>query len=127
MPMFKCGCVVLLLISASACSGSGSTALTAPSPTVTSVTLRSQFEPRLVNINAFVGAEDQLTVVENLSNSTNRVVTPDQVAWSSSNPTVATVSPAGLVTVKGPGSVTIYAVYQGVTVSIDFSLEPYVG
>jgi hypothetical protein len=124
--MFKHGCVALLLISASACGGRNSTTPTgpsAPSATVQTVTLTPQYYPPPSNgafLYAWVGATNQLTLVEGLSNSTTRVVPADQLVWTSSNASVATVSPAGLVTVKSFGSVTISTVYQGVTRSIDF-------
>jgi trimeric autotransporter adhesin len=56
----------------------------------------------------------QLTATARLSDSTSTDVTSLAV-WDSSNTSVATVSPSGLVRVAGDGEVDIRAAYQGAT------------
>ncbi|MCC5842062.1 MAG: Ig-like domain-containing protein [Opitutales bacterium] len=74
------------------------TALTSEPPTVavTGVTLD------LVSLSLETGATEQLTATVSPSDATD-----DTVTWSSSNPSVATVSSSGLVTAVGAGSATI--------------------
>ncbi len=47
------------------------------------------------------------------------------VTWSSSDETVATVDASGVMTIVGPGSVTINAQYQGVTGSLNVAIAPF--
>jgi hypothetical protein len=47
----------------------------------------------------------------------------EAVAWQSSNTTVATVSPPGLVTDVGTGTASISATFQGVTGSAVFTVS----
>jgi hypothetical protein len=108
MPMFKRGCVVLLVIAASACSSP-----TRPSTPSTISIFVTGTEPA-------VGQTSQLTAKAILSNGTQDVTT--QATWSSSNSAVATVTTGGLLTVLQPGTADITATYQGV--SGKFSLSP---
>jgi len=61
-----------------------------------------------------VGQTIQLTASERLTNSTTQDVT-STATWQSSNPAVATVSGAGLVTAVGLGSAIITATSQSVS------------
>jgi uncharacterized protein YjdB len=58
-----------------------------------------------------LGQTGQLTAVEAFSDHTTQVLTTG-VQWTTSNPSVATVSATGLVTATGNGLVTIGASYQ---------------
>lgn len=58
-----------------------------------------------------VGASVQLTATP--LNASGGVVASQTLTWQSSDPAVATVSAGGLVTVVGPGSVTITAAVRG--------------
>jgi uncharacterized protein YjdB len=49
-----------------------------------------------------------------MSNGTTEVVT-STATWTSSDPNVATVSPAGLVTAIAEGTVSIQATFQSIT------------
>jgi uncharacterized protein YjdB len=53
-------------------------------------------------------------------------VTPSSasIAWSSNNPTVATVSPQGIVTAKSPGSALISATAGSLSASYDLTVTP---
>jgi len=59
------------------------------------------------------GDTAQLTATAQYSDSTTQTVT-NQATWSSSNPSVATVSATGLLTALGNGAVDITATYQNV-------------
>jgi uncharacterized protein YjdB len=76
---------------------------TAPSATVTSLAVTG---PTLV-----AGATAQFTATVTMSDGTTSNVTTAS-AWQSSNPAVATVSAAGVVTALTDGQVTITATYQ---------------
>ncbi|MDF2774227.1 MAG: Ig domain protein group 2 domain protein [Geminicoccaceae bacterium] len=60
-----------------------------------------------------VGQTAQLTAV--LKDASGNTLTNRSIGWSSSNPTVATVSVTGVVTAVGGGSVTISATSEGQT------------
>ncbi len=88
-----------------ACSGRSSTSPT-PSPgTVTSVSVTGSAPS--------VGLTAQLTAMATLSDGATQSVT-SQAAWQSSNPGIATVTNAGLVTGVAPGDVDIIATYQSI-------------
>lgn len=58
-----------------------------------------------------IGMADTLTAT--LYDSVGRVLTGRPVAWTSSNPGVATVTPSGTVTARGSGAATITATSEG--------------
>ncbi len=60
------------------------------------------------------GSSAQLTATAVLSDGTTIDVT-SKATWTSSDPSVATVSAAGLITAVGPGTTTITCTYGGVT------------
>jgi uncharacterized protein YjdB len=104
--MLKRVFVFAFLIAAVACSGSSNTTPANPSPTVTSVSITGN--PSLNGGNL----TSQLVARATLSNGTLQDVST-QATWSSSNPGVATVSAAGLVTAVTVGTTNISAAYQG--------------
>jgi uncharacterized protein YjdB len=104
--MLKRVFVFAFLIAAVACSGSSSTTPANPSPTVTSVSITGN--PSLNGGNL----TSQLVARATLSNGTLQDVST-LATWSSSNPGVATVSAAGLVTAVTVGTTNISAAYQG--------------
>lgn len=67
----------------------------------------------LASPTVFVGATTQATATTR--DAANNVLTGRAIAWSSSNPSVATVSSAGVVTAQSPGSANIIAVSEGQT------------
>lgn len=89
MPMFKRGWALLLLMSLSACGGSTT------APTSFTITVTSP------DTNVLFGATEQMTA----SASDGRALTGG--TWSSDTPSVATVSPTGLVTPTGAGQATV--------------------
>jgi Bacterial Ig-like domain (group 2) len=60
-----------------------------------------------------VGASSQFTAIATLSNGATEDISTT-ATWSSSDTTVATVSPSGLVTSVGTGSAVISAAFSGV-------------
>lgn len=106
----------------SACGSSSSP--TAPTPpgsttpppsgaTVTSVAVTSP---------STSGASFQLTATAHMSDGSSRDIT-GSATWQSSNTQLASVSPAGLVTVHGTGDVDLKATYQGVSGSLHVSVS----
>jgi hypothetical protein len=98
----------------SACQGNKTAAsITAPNPatppTVKALTIIG------VPSRGAVGQTVQLAVSVALSGEDRKSVVPDDVTWRSTDTTVATVSPSGLLAVTGPGSADITAVFQGIT------------
>jgi hypothetical protein len=70
-----------------------------------------------------IGQAVKLTANARMSDGTTQDVSL-QATWSSSNPSVATVSSSGLVTPQGVGSSDITATYQGQTTRVTFSVSP---
>jgi len=68
------------------------------------------------------GATLQLTAIGTYSNLSTEDLS-SQVAWSSSNTSVATVGSTGLVTALTPGSTTIRATLSGVTGSVTLTVQ----
>jgi hypothetical protein len=66
------------------------------------------------NPSIHLGAAQGFTAVGNFSDSTTQTLT-NFVTWSSSSPTVAIISAAGLATSASTGSTTIGATLNGVT------------
>lgn len=79
---------------------------TGPSRTVTGVTIGG-------STSVSAGGTAQLTATAQYSNQTNEPVT-NQAAWTSSDPTVATISATGLLTALRTGSVDVAATFQNV-------------
>ena len=106
-----------LLVAVSACSGNDRSFPnpTAPSPPAApappSAPVAAVTQLRITGNTALtaVGETSQLTTTATFADGTDRDVTAEAI-WSSSDPTVATVS-AGLVTVRGFGATTIAARY----------------
>ena len=68
----------------------------------------------------FVGQTTQLTVT--LKDAAGNVLTGRTIGWTSSNTSLATVSPTGLVTAVSAGTPTITAVSEGKSGSISISI-----
>jgi hypothetical protein len=101
------GLAIVALMMIAACAGSGTaTTPNAPTPamSVSAVTVTS-----LVSSSTTF----QLSAVARMSDGTVRDVTASAV-WASSNPSLAIVSSAGLLTVVGSGEIEARATYQGV-------------
>jgi len=86
------------------CGGGKST--TAPTPVVTA----SSVVVTLAQDGVLVGRTLQASAIATMSDGTTRAVTS---GWQSDTPSVATVSPTGLVTGVGDGRATIYVIYEG--------------
>jgi uncharacterized protein YjdB len=65
-----------------------------------------------------------LQLAATLRDGTGNVLTGRTVNWSTSNPSVATVSPAGLVTGVALGQVSITAESEGVTSGVGVTVQP---
>jgi hypothetical protein len=104
------GLVVLLFLTA--CGGNGTTTSGDPtgpsSPTVTAVTVSGTLA--IANI----GQTSQLSATAHFAKGTTQNIT-SQATWTASDTTVAVVSPTGLVTSMGVGTVTVTATYQNVS------------
>jgi len=102
-------------------SGTGPTAPSAPSPTVTFLSLV------LSGGSAFTGISEtsQLVATARLSDNTERTVTTT-ATWQSSKTEVATVSSSGLVSTTGPGQARITATHESKSASVDVAV-PFLG
>jgi hypothetical protein len=72
-----------------------------------------------------VGKTSQLAATERLSDSSLVTIT-NQATWTSSNPSVFTISSSGLLTTTGIGAATISASYQSLTVTRTLTVQPLV-
>jgi hypothetical protein len=82
------------------------TTASSPAPAVSSISV-SGATPE-------VGQTAQFTATATLSDGTTQAIT-SEATWQSSNPSVITVSPSGMVTWVGFGEVDVTAGYNGVT------------
>ncbi len=73
-----------------------------------------------------IGTSSQFTAVAVLADGSNQPVT-SQAMWRTSNPSVATVTSAGMVTAASNGSVEISATYANTTGMLSFTTAPPVG
>jgi len=106
-----------VLITASYGSMTGSASLTVRSPAVVALNI----VPASLSIS--MGTSRQLHVVASLSNGTSPDVTGN-VAWSSSQSGIATVTQQGTVTGVGKGASQLSATYQGVTATATVAVGP---
>lgn len=88
--------------------------------------------PQLVSLaitpqvaSGHVGQNVQLTAQGTLSNGQVADVS-NQVTWTSSDPTLASVNGSGLVSAKLPGTVTITATRGSATANIQFTVNPFI-
>ena len=79
-----------------------------PAPTLNSIAVTP------ANATIATGATQQFTAMGTYSDGSTQNIT-SQVAWSSSNASVATISTGGLATTMTPGNTTISATQSGVT------------
>jgi hypothetical protein len=105
----------LVLLAIVSCSGDSKSPV---SPTPSAGTTATSLA---VTSAAPAGAGLQLTATVTLSDGTSRNVTTTS-AWESSNPALATVSDAGLVTVVSGGDVDFRATYQSVAGTLRVSV-----
>lgn len=101
---FACLMVATVLALAACEDQRNWTAPSPPSPTVTSVTVTTVQVGALFQCSAVAGFSDGST--QNITN---------EAAWTSLNPSVATVNSLGLVSPVGDGSTEIVAAYRGTT------------
>ena len=97
------------------CGGGGGGGSPSATPSLTGITI----SPNAASIPK--GKTQQLTATGQLSNGTTEDLTAS-VAWTSSNPAVASITTSGLATGLGTGSTMIQAVKQGVTASTDLDV-----
>jgi alpha-tubulin suppressor-like RCC1 family protein len=87
-----------------------------PPPPVATVTLSSSTRA------LFAGESEQFTATTR--DAAGNVLVGPAVTWSTSDSTIATVSPTGLVYAERPGSATISAVAEGITGNAVISVAP---
>jgi hypothetical protein len=101
------GLVSAVVATFAACAGHTDANPTAPAP------VPGLFELRVTS-GAMTDTTIQLTATARFVDGSSRDVT-SSATWTSSDPTLATVSSTGLVTAVGGGPVDVRATYQGVT------------
>ena len=89
----------------------------AVTPAVTSLAIQGS-----LNLNT-VGETSALTLVAKFTDATTKQVS-DEAAWTTSNASVATVSPTGVLTAVGLGKASITATYLGRTLTSTVTVSP---
>jgi hypothetical protein len=102
------------------CGGGGGDSPTTPSPPTPTVSSVSVTGPEAA---AKAGDSAQFTATASFSNGTSQNIT-SQATWQSSSATVATVTPAGMVTAVAPGEADISASYQSITGRMKITVVP---
>jgi len=127
--IFLAATTLTLVASLAGCGTNNSNELVSPGYTVdqiqNQININSLFiTPRVAS--GHVGQKVQLQVTGNLSDGTQADIT-QYVIYTSSDPSIATVGPTGVVRGKLPGTVTITADREaGVTDSIQFTVAPFI-
>jgi hypothetical protein len=85
--------------------------------------LSVQISPR--SATSRVGSTTQLQANGGIANGQSADIT-NQVTWTSSDPNIASINSAGVVTSKLPGTVTIRATAGPVSDSIQFTVNPFI-
>ena len=97
----------------------GATVITASDQTVTGslvvTVVASTVSSVLVVGPPAMATGESVELTASASTTGGKIVVTDGVTWRSSNPAVASVSDAGVLTALSPGTVTVSATYQGVT------------
>lgn len=102
--------LLALALFATACGSAGAALPDAFVATISAV----EVTPDTLTVKRGISAPTQLTAKLALSNSTTLDIT-NNATWASSDSTVATVAPSGIVTPLSVGTTMITATYEGVT------------
>jgi hypothetical protein len=102
------------LVILTSCGGGGPSGT--PPPTLASLAVSSEI------VNVAAGLPDQFTATGNFSDGSSKVLTTAE--WSTSDATLAVVSPTGLVTTLKPGAVTISASSGSVSGNAPLTVGP---
>jgi len=115
--LYKTACVLIAMSLTVACSGNSPASVSAPSSSgVSSVTV-SQVSATSRSL--------QLSAMARFTDGTTRDVTTT-AQWDTSNPSLATVTNAGVVTLVGAGDVEVRATYQSVSGTLRLMTRPEV-
>ena len=100
---------------------SGGASLTVPPPAVTKTLTSVAVTPATVTFA--IGAAQQFIATATYSDSTTANVTTS-ATWTSSNPTIAKITPGGVASALATGSATITATLSGVSGSASLTVPP---
>jgi uncharacterized protein YjdB len=100
---------------------SGSSSLTVPPPAVTKTLTSIAITPAAATFA--IGATQQFIATATYSDTTTANVTT-LATWTSSNPTIAKITPGGLASALAAGSATITATFSGVSGSASLTVPP---
>ena len=107
----------------------GSTSITASVDGISGTTTVQVVPAGVSTVSVAMNASSLQTGQTTLAAATSRdsngtVLTGRTAAWSSSNPTVATISPLGVVSALSPGTTSIVATVEGVSASAPLTVTP---
>lgn len=111
--------LTLSFVASLALSGCGSSPTPVGKPPVAAKITSISLTPAAVTVN--VGQTDQFVATAKYSDGTSAVIRPD--SWTSSNPSVLTISASGLGTAISYGQPTVSASFSGITGTVPISVH----
>src|SRR5258708_5552847 len=114
---FACFAALSAAVALISCGGSGGATGLGPAPvTLQSITVTAP------NLSVAAGLKEQFTATGNYSDGTTKLLATTN--WSTSDPTLATITSTGLLTTFKAGMVTVSAVSGSVTGNAPFHIDP---
>jgi hypothetical protein len=109
---------IVAALAGGGCGSSSSLAVTAPTPTLVSIRIASEWthtDPQHI----------RLTAVGSYSDGTTQTLPTGLMTWQSSKGDVAVVSGLGIVTVLADGTTDVMATYEGKTGSVTLKFPDF--
>ncbi len=113
---FACFAALSAAVALISCGGSGGATGLGPAPvTLQSITVTAP------NLSVAAGLKEQFTATGNYSDGTTKLLATTN--WSTSDPTLATITSTGLLTTLKPGTVSVLAASGSTTGSTPFRID----
>lgn len=126
--IFLAAASLATLTTLAGCGTNNSGELSSPGYNVAELVTQPQIQSLTVSpstATAHVGQNIPITATAGLSNG-NTVTANSQVTWTSSDPSIASVSATGIVSANLPGTVTITATSGSISANMQFTVNPFI-